>query len=227
MPVREGPPEPETREDRRSGRPIQWDPRLKTVQELRRWIMMEHDRERQTCVVQAGSTAEWSLRTEAPRNQPMCHSDQGSRICLQGVSAGRGYRAQHFLERGGGRVSRGRIVSCLICLGSLLLAPEVACAQDEVRNYRMPILRVETGGHHARVRSILWEDEETLLTAGEDKLVNVWDLKAEPRLARSLRPPICAGWRGRFTRSPLPSPTLRASRTWRWRDTALRTAAAT
>ncbi|MGO9299845.1 MAG: hypothetical protein ACLQEG_05860, partial [Acidimicrobiales bacterium] len=82
---------------------------------------------------------------------------------------------------------------CLICLGSLLLAPEVACAQDEVRNYRKPILRVETGGHHARVRSVLWGDEETLLTAGEDKLVNVWDLRAEPRLVRSLRPPI---WRG-------------------------------
>lgn len=123
----------------------------------------------------------------------MCHGDQGSRICLQGVSTGRGCQAQHFLERGGGRVSRGRFVICLICLGSLLLAPEVACAQDEVRNYRKPILRVETGGHHARVRSILWGDEETLLTAGEDKLVNVWDLRAEPRLARSLRPPI---WRG-------------------------------
>ncbi|MBV8309346.1 MAG: hypothetical protein JO344_02995, partial [Planctomycetaceae bacterium] len=123
----------------------------------------------------------------------MCHNDHGSRIYLQGVSTGRGCRARHVLERGGGRVSRERFVICLICLGSLLLAPEVACAQDEVRNYRMPILRVETGGHHARVRSVLWWDEETLLTAGEDKLVNVWDLRAEPRLARSLRPPI---WRG-------------------------------
>ena len=108
----------------------------------------------------------------------MCHGDQGSRICLQGVSTGRGCQAQHFLERGEGRVSRGRFVIGLIGLGSLLLAPEVACAQDEVRNYRMPILRVETGGHHARVRSILWWNEETLLTAGEDKLVNVWDLGA-------------------------------------------------
>ena len=57
----------------------------------------------------------------------------------------------------------------------------------------MPILRVETGGHHARVRSLLWLDEETLLSAGEDKLVNVWDIGAEPGLTRSLRPPI---WRG-------------------------------
>ncbi len=123
----------------------------------------------------------------------MCHGDRGSRICLQGVSFGRGCRARHFLERGGGRVSRGRFVIGLICLGGLLFAPETACAQDEVRNYRKPILRVETGGHHSRVRSVLWWDEETLLTAGEDKLVNVWDLRAEPRLARSLRPPI---WRG-------------------------------
>ena len=157
----------------------------------------------------------------------MCHGDQGSRICLQGVSTGRGCQAQHFLERGGGRVSRGRFVIGLICLGSLLLAPEVACAQDEVRNYRQPILRVETGGHHARVRSILWRDQETLLTAGEDKLVNVWDLRAEPRLAGSLRPPIWRGLAGSIYAIAASKPNSGASRTWRWRDTALRTAAAT
>ena len=53
----------------------------------------------------------------------MCHDDHGSRICLQGVSTGRGCRARHFVERGGGRVSRGRFVIGLIGLGSLLLAP--------------------------------------------------------------------------------------------------------
>src|SRR5208283_1594719 len=70
---------------------------------------------------------------------------------------------------------------------------ESALAQDEVRNYRKPILTVETGGHHARVRSLLWQDNFTLLSGGEDKVVKVWDFHEEPRLARSIRPMI---WRG-------------------------------
>jgi WD40 repeat protein len=67
-------------------------------------------------------------------------------------------------------------------------------AQDEVRNFKMPILMVETGSHHARVRSLLWQDDATLLSGGEDKVVKVWDFREdEPRLARSIRPMI---WRG-------------------------------
>jgi WD40 repeat protein len=66
-------------------------------------------------------------------------------------------------------------------------------AQDEVRNFRLPILMVETGGHHARVRSLVWQDDSTLLSGGEDKVVRVWDFHEEPRLARSIRPMI---WRG-------------------------------
>jgi WD40 repeat protein len=68
-----------------------------------------------------------------------------------------------------------------------------ALAQDEVRNFRKPILMVETEGHHARVRSVLWQDEFTLLSGGEDKVVKVWDFHDQPRLARSIRPMI---WRG-------------------------------
>jgi len=70
---------------------------------------------------------------------------------------------------------------------------EPALAQDEVRNYRKPILTVETGGHHGRVRSLLWQDNSTLLSGGEDKVVKVWDFQTGGRLARSIRPPI---WRG-------------------------------
>jgi WD40 repeat protein len=73
------------------------------------------------------------------------------------------------------------------------LPAELVQAQDEVRNIRLPILMVETGGHHARVRSLLWQDDFTLLSGGEDKVVKVWDFHEEPRLARSIRPMI---WRG-------------------------------
>jgi WD40 repeat protein len=66
-------------------------------------------------------------------------------------------------------------------------------AQDEVANFKMPILMVETGGHHARVRSLVWQDDRTLLSGGEDKVVKVWDFHEAPRLARSIRPMI---WRG-------------------------------
>ena len=57
----------------------------------------------------------------------------------------------------------------------------------------MPVLMVETGGHHARVRSLVWQDDLTLLSGGEDKVVKVWDFHNDPRLARSIRPMI---WRG-------------------------------
>jgi WD40 repeat protein len=66
-------------------------------------------------------------------------------------------------------------------------------AQDEVANFNTPILMVETGGHHARVRSLVWQDDRTLLSGGEDKVVKVWDFHEAPRLARSIRPMI---WRG-------------------------------
>src|SRR5258707_14602921 len=68
-----------------------------------------------------------------------------------------------------------------------------ARAQDEVRNYKKPILTVETGGHHARVRSLVWQDEFTLLSGGEDKVVKVWDVHEGARLTRTIRPPV---WRG-------------------------------
>ncbi|QEH33812.1 WD domain, G-beta repeat [Aquisphaera giovannonii] len=83
-------------------------------------------------------------------------------------------------------------LATLACL-MLVLAGIPARAQDEVRNYRKPVLVVDTGGHHARVRSIVWQDDATLLSGGEDKTVKVWDLQDKPRLARTLRPMI---WRG-------------------------------
>jgi WD40 repeat protein len=69
----------------------------------------------------------------------------------------------------------------------------VARAQDEVRNFKSPILLVETGGHHAPVRSLVWQDAMTLLSGGEDKVVKVWDFREDARLAQSIRPMI---WRG-------------------------------
>ena len=77
--------------------------------------------------------------------------------------------------------------------GAECLVVGPARAQDEVKNYKKPILTVETGGHHARVRSLVWQDDATLLSGGEDKTVKIWDFQDRPRLARSLRPPI---WRG-------------------------------
>lgn len=86
-----------------------------------------------------------------------------------------------------------RSLRALIGLGILVSGSGIAGGQEELPNYRKPILMVETGGHHARVRSILWHDDSTLLTAGEDKVVKAWDVRDEGRLIRSIRPPI---WRG-------------------------------
>src|SRR5439155_3537126 len=52
---------------------------------------------------------------------------------------------------------------------------------------------VETGGHHAPVRCLAWQDASTLFSGGEDKVVKVWDFQGEARLVRSIRPLI---WRG-------------------------------
>lgn len=78
------------------------------------------------------------------------------------------------------------------CVASELF-PSPALCQGEVKSYRKPILVVETGGHHGRVRSLVWQDENTLLSGGEDKVVRVWDFQSGGKLARSIRPPI---WRG-------------------------------
>jgi WD40 repeat protein len=81
----------------------------------------------------------------------------------------------------------------LLGIGAGWSLVDSARAQDEIRNYRKPILTVETGGHHARVRSLVWQGDSTLLSGGEDKVVKVWNLQESGRLARSIRPPI---WRG-------------------------------
>jgi WD40 repeat protein len=95
-------------------------------------------------------------------------------------------------DAGGNTGCRARI---LFYLASVYLALSAATlsAQDAVKNFKKPILVVETGGHHSRVRSLVWQDNSTLLSGGEDKVVKVWDFQNGARLARSIRPPI---WRG-------------------------------
>lgn len=78
-------------------------------------------------------------------------------------------------------------------LSATLWLGTAATAQDEVRSFRKPVLMVETEGHHATVRRLAWPDASSLLSAGLDKVVKVWSLEGEPRLSRTIRPPI---WRG-------------------------------
>ncbi len=81
-------------------------------------------------------------------------------------------------------------------------------AQDEVRDFRKPILVVETDGHHAPVRALLWRNRFSLLSAGEDKVVKVWDLADGNRLAQTIRPPIWrgpAGWIYTMALAPMPN----------------------
>jgi WD40 repeat protein len=91
--------------------------------------------------------------------------------------------------------------SLLLTLGLYVaLTAGTAWSQDEVRNFNQPILMVETGGHHAPVRSLIWQKGPTpvLLSGGEDKVVKVWDFQTGPRLVRSIRPPIWRGPAGRI-----------------------------
>jgi WD40 repeat protein len=61
-----------------------------------------------------------------------------------------------------------------------------------------PILVLNTGGHHAPVRSLLFTpDGKQILSGGLDKVVNVWDLEGpRPTLAATFRPPIWRGYAG-------------------------------
>src|SRR5262249_39373277 len=100
-------------------------------------------------------------------------------------------------SRPGDRQCAGRFLGIARLLafgfGFLALFTGTARSQDEVRNFKKPILTVETGGHHSRVRSLIWQDGFTRVSGGEDKVVKVWTLRDGARLPRTIRPPI---WRG-------------------------------
>ena len=91
-------------------------------------------------------------------------------------------------------------------------AAGVAQAQDEQANFRKPVLVVETEGHRAPVWALAWADNDTLLSAGLDKVVKVWDRSAGGRLRQTIRPPL---WRG-----PAGSVYALAGGSWPWPDTA-------
>jgi WD40 repeat protein len=76
--------------------------------------------------------------------------------------------------------------------------PPAAFAQAQLRDFTKPIVVLETGGHHAPVRSLVFtRDGRQLLSAGFDKVVHVWNLRDErPELARTIRPPLWRGMRG-------------------------------
>src|SRR5689334_14502032 len=86
--------------------------------------------------------------------------------------------------RSGQRAWLAGVALVLVILGPDHPGVRSARGQDEVRNFRRPILAVETGGHHARVRSLAWQDDFTLLSGGEDKVVRVWDFRDGARLVR-------------------------------------------
>ncbi len=94
-------------------------------------------------------------------------------------------------------MSRERCAVAVIVSWLAAVGMQPVSAQDEVRNFhKTPILVVETGGHHAPVRSLIWLDPFKLLSAGEDKVVKVWDFQDGGRLNQTIRPMIWRGPRG-------------------------------
>ncbi|WP_435019972.1 hypothetical protein TA3x_001576 [Tundrisphaera sp. TA3] len=80
------------------------------------------------------------------------------------------------------------------------IAAVAARGQAEIRDFTRPIPVFNSGGHHAPVRAIAFTpDGSQLLTAGFDKVIHVWNLReGRPQLARTIRPPIWRGARGRI-----------------------------
>ncbi len=88
-------------------------------------------------------------------------------------------------------------VSLLMALAVwVLIIGPAADGQDRAIDFvEKPILVLDTGGHHAPVRRLIFtKDESRLLSAGDDKVVRVWDITgATPTLGWTIRPRI---WRG-------------------------------
>ncbi|WP_169978633.1 hypothetical protein [Tautonia rosea] len=73
----------------------------------------------------------------------------------------------------------------------------VVVGQSSIRDFSKPILVHNGGGHSAELRVLLFADDRTLLSAGMDKVVNVWDFSdGRERLSATLRPPIFRGLAG-------------------------------
>lgn len=88
---------------------------------------------------------------------------------------------------------RSKYLAIAVCLVTLDVASSVE-AQTGV-DFTQPIVVLNTGGHHGPPRSLLFSPDGTqLLSAGMDKVINVWNLgDGRPGLARTIRPAI---WRG-------------------------------
>ncbi|MEW4568317.1 hypothetical protein AB1L88_10655 [Tautonia sp. JC769] len=72
-----------------------------------------------------------------------------------------------------------------------------AVGQSSIRDFEEPILVHNGGGHSAELRVLAFADDRTLLSAGMDKVVNVWDFSdGRERLSATLRPPIFRGLAG-------------------------------
>lgn len=83
------------------------------------------------------------------------------------------------------------IKGILIAATLFLLLPQLSSAEDNLASG--PVLRIETGGHTARVFKMDSDRRNRfLVTGGEDKTVRLWDLPSGKAL-KVLRPPIGYG----------------------------------
>ncbi|MEJ7636739.1 MAG: WD40 repeat domain-containing protein, partial [Singulisphaera sp.] len=106
-------------------------------------------------------------------------------------------------------------VVALIVLGGASV--QRARAQADLRDITQPIPVVTSGGHSAPVRSLIFasRDGSQLLSAGMDKIINVWNLgETPPGLARTIRPRIWRGYAGAIHAMALsPTPDRNGQRT--------------
>ena len=81
----------------------------------------------------------------------------------------------------------------LFLLGVILSHPAAVAAEDAPRK---PVLVLDSGGHTAAVKKVLFTpDGKELISVSEDKTIRIWDVKSGESL-RVLRPPIGHGLEG-------------------------------
>jgi WD40 repeat protein len=85
-----------------------------------------------------------------------------------------------------------RVCGWLIVL--VLVSTSAARAQVQIKDLTRPFVVLDTEGHSAPVRSLIFEGPDRLISGGMDKVIHKWDFAdGRPRLTSTIRP---ATWRG-------------------------------
>ena len=91
-----------------------------------------------------------------------------------------------------------KLAAHILLTAVALLAPVAAVAQALPADINEPLIKLDSGGHTALVRALIFtQDGKTLFSAGDDKTIRVWNWR-ERRTDRLIHVPASEGHFGRI-----------------------------